>query len=50
MGRTRLIVYLIALCLVDTVIPVPILGLILIHVIFTQPAWFRTVVADIYGH
>ena len=46
---TRLVVTLVALCLVDTVIPVPILGLILIHVILTRPAWFRSVVDDIYN-
>jgi len=47
--RTKLILVLIILCLVDTVIPVPILGLVLIHVILARPPWFRELVHEVYG-
>ena len=48
MSRTRLFVVLAMLCLVDTVIPIPILGLILINVILTRPRWFRDTVEAVY--
>jgi hypothetical protein len=39
---------LVVLCLVDVVIPVPILGLILIYILFRRPPWFMDVVTEIY--
>lgn len=48
MSKTRLVVTLIAVCVIDTVIPLPILGLVLLHVIFTRPAWFRELVDGVY--
>ncbi len=48
MSKTRLVVTLIAICLVDMVIPIPILGLVLLHVVLTRPAWFREIVDEIY--
>ncbi|MBT3603750.1 MAG: hypothetical protein HOE48_07720 [Candidatus Latescibacteria bacterium] len=49
MSKTQLVVVLIAICVVDMVIPVPILGLILVHVVFTRPAWFREMVDRVYN-
>ena len=46
---TKTLIFLIVLCLVDVVIPVPILGLILIYVVFQRPPWFMEVVSDIYN-
>lgn len=46
--RTRTLIILTLLCLVDIVIPVPILGLILIQVIVQKPPWFREIVDQIY--
>jgi hypothetical protein len=34
---------------VDTVIPFPILGVILIYIVLQRPPWFKNVVAEIYG-
>ncbi len=47
--RTKVLAGLIALALVDVVIPVPVIGLILIYVIFAKPSWFSDLVAQIYG-
>jgi hypothetical protein len=47
--RTRYLLILIFLGLIDIVIPIPILGLILINVIFRKPAWFTEAVSEIYG-
>ena len=46
---TKTLIFLIVLCLVDVVIPVPILGLILIYVVFQRPPWFMEMVSDIYN-
>ena len=48
-NRTQYLAILILLCLIDTVIPVPIVGLILIHTIIQKPPWFRQTVDLIYG-
>ena len=45
---TKIVVGLVALSLVDTFIPVPIIGLILIYVLSQKPDWFRDLVAEIY--
>jgi len=46
--RTQILIYLVVLALVDTIIPVPITGLILIYVLFQKPAWFREWVDELY--
>ncbi len=47
--RTQLLLTLIALGLVDVVIPIPILGLILIYVVLKRPPWFLRRVREIYA-
>ena len=46
--RTKSILVLILLGMVDVVIPIPIIGLMLIYVIFQKPSWFSDLVKDIY--
>jgi hypothetical protein len=46
--KTRLLIALIALSLVDAVIPIPILGIILIFVILQKPPWFQDLVRQVY--
>ena len=46
---TKILIFLIVLCVVDVVIPIPILGLILIYVVLKQPPWFLEVVSEIYN-
>ncbi len=41
--------YLIPLATVDTVIPVPIIGLLLVFVILARPPWFLSLTDQIYG-
>ena len=48
MSRGRIVAILVMLCVVDMFIPVPILGLTLLHVIFTKPTWFTRAVQTVY--
>jgi hypothetical protein len=47
--KTKCLITLILLAMVDTVIPFPIIGAILIYVLLQRPPWFRNVVAELYG-
>ena len=47
--KTKTLIALILLSMVDTVIPFPIIGVILIYVLLQRPPWFKNVVAEIYG-
>ena len=47
-ARTKILVILILLSVVDMVIPFPILGVILISVLFNKPHWFEKLVGEIY--
>ncbi|WP_179137677.1 hypothetical protein [Candidatus Entotheonella palauensis] len=46
--KTKVLISLIGLCIVDIVIPVPIVALILIYVVLQKPPWFTELVSDIY--
>jgi hypothetical protein len=47
--KTKTILYLSILALIDMIIPIPFTALILIYVIFEKPAWFRNLVTEIYS-
>lgn len=48
-NKTQLLIALIALCVVDAVVPLfPVLGLILIYVVSEKPAWFLETVRQVY--
>jgi len=47
--KTKILLYLSILALVDMIIPIPFTALMLIYVIFEKPAWFRNLVTDIYN-
>lgn len=47
--KTKCISAIIFLCIVDVVIPIPILGLILLYVIIQKPPWFADTVREIYS-
>jgi len=47
--KTKCLVTLIVLSMVDTVIPFPITGAILMYVLLWRPPWFKNVVAEIYA-
>ena len=46
--KTKTLIVLIVLSLVDMIIPVPILGMILLSVVIQRPPWFMNVVKKIY--
>ena len=47
--KTKYLIALILLAIVDMVIPLPIIGAILIYVLLQRPPWFRNAVTDIYS-
>lgn len=46
--KTKVLSILILLSIVDMVIPFPILGVVLIHVLLNKPPWFENLVREIY--
>ncbi len=46
--KSKCIGVVIFLCIVDVVIPIPILGLIFLYVLLQRPPWFMDTVQDIY--
>ena len=46
--KTQSLVGLIFLAIVDTIVPFPILGVILMYVLLQRPPWFRNIVTEIY--
>ncbi len=46
--QTKVLMYLITLALVDTVIPVPITGIVLLYVLYQKPDWFKELVDEVY--
>jgi hypothetical protein len=45
---TKILIYLVAMALVDIVIPVPIAAFMLIYVLYQKPSWFKEMVVEIY--
>ena len=45
---TKTLLSLIALALVDIVVPVPIMAFVLIYVLHQKPPWFKNLVTKIY--
>ena len=46
--KTKTVITVIGLALIDMVIPIPILGLLILYVVFQRPPWIREVVREIY--
>jgi hypothetical protein len=46
--KTKCLIFLIILGIIDMVIPVPILGIVLLYVVFQRPPWFADVVSEVY--
>ncbi|MDY6839076.1 MAG: hypothetical protein SWH78_14010 [Thermodesulfobacteriota bacterium] len=47
--KNRCLIVLVALGVVDAVIPIPIIGLILVYVVLERPPWFLDLVQGLYG-
>jgi hypothetical protein len=45
----KVLTLLIVIAIFDTLIPIPILGIILIYVAIEKPAWFKNVVTEVYS-
>ena len=46
--KSQMLITLMALSVIDIVIPLPIVALILIYVVLQRPPWFLASVRDIY--
>ena len=46
--KTRILIYILVLAVFDTIIPIPITALVLIHVLYQKPQWFREWVEELY--
>ena len=46
--KTKILVSLIILALLDMVIPIPFTALLLIYVVMAKPLWFQNLVAGVY--
>ena len=46
--KTQILIYILALAVFDTLIPIPITVLVLIHVLYQKPNWFRAWVEEVY--
>lgn len=45
--RTKALIAIVALSLIDVIIPVPILGLLLVHAIYARPPWVRALAREV---
>ena len=46
--KTKILVYLSILALLDMIIPIPFTSLMLIYVVLEKPEWFKNLVTEIY--
>ena len=46
--KTKALIFVISLGIIDMLIPIPILGLILLYVVVQKHPWFMDVVSEIY--
>lgn len=45
----KILIVLVAMALVDILIPVPIAVFLLIYVLYQKPAWFKELVDEVYS-
>ena len=46
--KSKSLIVLIIICIMDVLIPIPILGITLIYVVLQRPPWFTDVVRKLY--
>ncbi len=46
--KTQILIYILVLAVFDTIIPIPITALVLIHVLYQRPRWFKDWVEGVY--
>ncbi len=47
--KTNVLLTLIALSVIDAIIPIPLTGLLLIYIVVQKPSWFSNIVRHIYA-
>jgi len=47
--KTKTMIHLSILALLDMIIPIPFTALVLIYVVLEKPAWFENLVTEIYS-
>ena len=47
-AKTQILIYILVVAVFDTIIPIPITALVLIHVLYQKPQWFREWVEKVY--
>lgn len=48
-SKTKILIFLVILAILDMVIPIPFTTLLLIYILFEKPPWFKNMVTEIYG-
>ena len=46
--KTQILIYILVLAVFDTIIPIPITALVLVHILYQKPKWFREWVDEVY--
>jgi len=46
--RTKAILWLCALGVVDVIIPLPVVAVVCVYIVIRRPPWFRELVEDMY--
>ena len=46
--KTQVLIYILVLAVFDTVIPIPLTALVLVHVLYQKPRWFRELIDEVY--
>jgi len=46
--KTKLLIYLLSLAIIDLLIPFPIVACVLMYVVLQKPEWFQVVVKQLY--
>ena len=47
--KTKVLTFLVIMGIFDTITPIPIIGLILLHVMLDRPPWFKNLVTEVYA-
>jgi hypothetical protein len=47
--RTRYLLWLIVLAIIDTLIPLPLTAAVMIFVVVRRPRWFKDMISDVYN-
>jgi hypothetical protein len=46
--KNQILIYILVVGFLDMIIPIPITALVLIHILYQKPSWFRRWVEEVY--